>query len=108
MGNNEVTTDPDHHVPRTNDRGTTSGVRREVDSRSHMGKTGAPSEIRRRGTSVARRTKHSHVTPHRKACPETIWPLSHHQSTGTSDVSAPPSRTMGNTPGVSCGPFNTI
>src|SRR6266404_7797140 len=108
MGNNEVTTAPDHHAPRTDDRGTTSGVRHASNSRSLMGKTGAPSEIRRRGTSVARRTKHSHVTPHRKARPETIRPISHHQSTGTGDVSALPSGTMGNTPGVSCGPFNTI
>src|SRR6266404_4879566 len=102
MGDNEVATTPNHHTPRSDDRSVTSGVRRAADGRSLVGTTGTSPTIRKGSASVARRAKHSHVTPHRKASSETIRPLSHHQSIGTSHIPTPTPRTVEHSSHVPC------
>src|SRR6266404_8430381 len=108
MGDNEVATTPNHHTPRTDDRGTTSGVRRASNGRSLVGATDASATIPEGRTSVVGRTEYSHVTPHRKARPETIWSISHHRSIGTGNIQTPSPGTMEHSSGVSCGSPYTI
>src|SRR6266404_1017744 len=108
LGDNKVAVTPDHHAPRTDDRGTTSGVRCTSNSRSLVGTTSTPSTIPEGRTSVAGRTEYSHVTPHRKVSPETIRTLSHHQSVGTSHIPTPTSRTVDHPPRVSCGSSHAL
>src|SRR6266404_2150594 len=108
MGNDEIAITPNHHMVRTDDGGTTGGTRGTMNDGSLMDTMETPTTVQRRQPGVARRAKHSHVTPHCKVSPQTIWPLSHHKSIGTSDIPTPPSRTVEYTPSVSRGPPNAI
>src|SRR6266404_437678 len=108
LGNIEVATTPNHHVPRPDDQSATDGVQSEANSGDLMGTMEAPSTIQRRQPGVVRRTKHSHVTPHRKVSTKMIQPLSHYQGAGTGNIPTLSPRTVEHSSSVSRGPPYTI
>ncbi len=103
VGNNQVAATPDHHKDGTDDGSMTDGIQCTTMGRRVMGTMETSTMVQRRRSGVARGMKHSHITPHHKVGTQTIWSLSHHQSTGTGDISTPSSRTVEYPPGVPHG-----